>query len=435
MSLRARLLAICLVLLTAGLLISDTVAIGYLRRHLVERIDTQLRLLADVSRVAPVPDAGRQVLTERLDLVPELYLGPPAGAPFEVRAADGPYESAGWRVLPPEDGGAVVAIRLSEVDAIVRRMWAVTGGTAATLVAVLAVAGWFAVRAGLRPLRRIEVTAAAIAGGDLTHRVPVPARPRTEAGRLAASLNVMLEQLAAAFTARERSAERMRAFLGDVSHELRTPLFAIRGFTELYRMGGLPSRADVDRTMAHIARESGRLAALAEDLLLLARLEEPGVLHLSPMDLRTVAADAYLDVRALDVTRPVTLTGPGGEGPPGSAPVAGDEARLRQVVTNLVGNAIAHTPAGTPVRIGVGTCGDEAVVEVADAGPGLTPERAARVFDRFYRVTPGGAGLGLSIVRELVTAHRGRVDLITAPAHGATFRVLLPRLPTPTAPS
>ncbi|MDP9795328.1 two-component system OmpR family sensor kinase [Catenuloplanes nepalensis] len=427
MSLRGRLLAICLVLLAAGLLVSDAVAIGYLRRHLVERVDTQLRMLAGIARAVPVSPAGQDLLAERLDMVPELYVGAPGtpGAPFDLVRTDQPYESRGWRVLwsprPDGAGGVVVGVRLSEVDATVHRMWLVTGGTAAALLTVLAVTGWFAVQAGLRPLRRIEATAAAIASGDLTHRVPVEARPRTEVGRLSASLNVMLEQLVG-------SAERMRAFLGDVSHELRTPLFAIRGFTELYRMGGLPARADVDRTMAHIARESGRLAALAEDLLLLARLDEPGVLQVSPMDLRTVAADAYLDVPALDASRPVALTGPGGIGPPGSAPVAGDEARLRQVVTNLVGNAIAHTPAGTAVRIGVGTDGGEAVVEVSDDGPGLTPERAARVFDRFYRVTPGGAGLGLSIVRSLVAAHGGRVDLITAPGAGATFRVLLPAL-------
>ncbi|GAB7038526.1 MULTISPECIES: sensor histidine kinase [Catenuloplanes] len=432
MSLRGRLLAICLVLLAAGLLVSDAVAIGYLRRHLVDRVDTQLRMLAGIARAVPVSPAGQELLAERLDMVPELYVAAPGtpGAPFDLRHADRPYESRGWRVLwsprPDGTGGVAVGVRLTEVDATVHRMWLVTGGTAAVLLTVLTVAGWFAVQAGLRPLRRIEATAAAIAGGDLAHRVPVGARPRTEVGRLSASLNAMLEQLAAAFAARERSAERMRAFLGDVSHELRTPLFAIRGFTELYRMGGLPDRADVDRTMAHIARESGRLAALAEDLLLLARLDEPGVLQVSPMDLRTVAADAYLSVRGLDASRPVTLTGPGGTGPPGSAPVAGDEARLRQVVTNLVGNAVAHTPAGTAVRIGVGTAGGEAVVEVADDGPGLTPDRAARVFDRFYRVTPGSAGLGLSIVHSLVAAHGGRVELVTAPGAGATFRVLLP---------
>ncbi|WP_033337555.1 sensor histidine kinase [Catenuloplanes japonicus] len=424
MSLRARLLAICLVLLTAGLLVSDAVAVGYLRGHLVDRVDSQLRLLSAVARIAP-PGLSGEVFTDRLDMVSEVRIefSTAYAGPFDT-----PYDNGDRRVVwaPRADGtGSVgVSARLDEVDGAVRRMWLVTGGTALLVLAVLAVAGRFAVHAGLRPLRRIESTAAAIAGGDLSHRVPVLAPPRTEVGRLAASLNVMLEQLAAAFDARARSEERMRAFLGDVSHELRTPLFGIRGFTELYRMGGV----DIDRTITHIRRETSRLAGLAEDLLLLTRLEEPGVLQVSPMDLRTVAADAYLEVRALDPSRPVTLTGLASEGAPGSAPVIGDESRLRQVVTNLIGNAVTHTPAGTPVRIGVGAVDGFAVLEVADSGPGLSPAQAARVFERFYRVTPaGGTGLGLSIVRSLVEAHGGEVTVRSAPGQGAVFRVSLPR--------
>jgi two-component system OmpR family sensor kinase len=161
------------------------------------------------------------------------------------------------------------------------------------------------------------------------------------------------------------------------------------------------------------------------------------------MDLRTLAADALHDVRALDPARTVTLTGPGGEGPPAPAPALADEARLRQVVTNLVGNAVAHTPAGTPLRIGVGTVGGHAVLEVADEGPGLTPEQRGRIFERFYRAdtsrnrATGGAGLGLSIVRSLVAAHAGHVKVDSTPGQGATFRILLPRLadqPVPTGP-
>ena len=163
-------------------------------------------------------------------------------------------------------------------------------------------------------------------------------------------------------------------------------------------------------------------------------MDEQRPVQLAPMDLRTLAVDALHDTTALDPTRPVTLTGPGGAGaPPGPAPVLGDEARLRQVVTNLVGNAVAHTPPGTPVRIGVGTDDGHGVLEVADCGPGLTPDQAARVFERFYRVdasrtraTGGGAGLGLSIAAALITAHQGHVELDTAPGNGAIFRVRLP---------
>lgn len=291
-------------------------------------------------------------------------------------------------------------------------------------------------RGGLRPLRRIETTAAAIADGDLSSRVPELAASRTELGRLAAALNGMLDRIEASDAARAAATERMRRFIADASHELRTPLFGIKGFTELYGMGGMPERTDVDAAMGRIEREAARLVRLVEDLLLLARLDESAAaglpLRLTPMDLRTLTADALHDLRALDPRRPVTLTGPGG-GPPGPGPVLGDEARLRQVTSNLVGNAVAHTPPGTPVRIGVGTQDGLAVLELQDEGPGMSQEQAARAFDRFYRAddargrtASGGAGLGLAIVDSLVTAHHGRVEVRTAPDEGATFRILLP---------
>ncbi|GAA2300559.1 hypothetical protein GCM10010376_15790 [Streptomyces violaceusniger] len=189
------------------------------------------------------------------------------------------------------------------------------------VLALLGGAGWFAVRAGLRPLRRVETTAAAIADGDLSSRVPELAASRTEPGRLARALNGMLDRVEESDAARAAAAERMRRFIADASHELRTPLFGIKGFTELYRMGGMPERADVDAALGRIEREAARLVRLVEDLLLLARLDEYAAaadppLHLTPMDLRTPTVDALHDLRALDPRRPVTLTGPGG-GPPG----------------------------------------------------------------------------------------------------------------------
>lgn len=282
--------------------------------------------------------------------------------------------------------------------------------------------------------RTVEDTAAAVASGDLGRRVPEPAPPGTEIGRLSGALNTMLGQLERAFAERAASEERMREFVSDVSHELRTPLFGIKGSTELYRMGALTGPADVDATMHRIEREAARLTALTEDLLLLARLDQaPGAaLEPAPMDLRTLAGDARHDLRALDRSRPVEITGPDG-GPPGPAPVLGDEARLRQVVANLVGNAAAHTPSGTPVRIGVGTADGRAVLDVADEGPGMSEEQAARVFDRFYRADRsrdrsggGGTGLGLAIARSLARAHGGDVELATSPGEGARFRLALP---------
>ncbi|WP_093782789.1 sensor histidine kinase [Actinacidiphila guanduensis] len=370
--------------------------------------------------------------------------------PFDVGSDHG---GGRWRVLivpvTPQPGaavtrdgtpaadlpaGVVVATSLDDVSTTTSRLSRAFWIIGAVVAALLGLAGWFAVRAGLRPLRRIEATAAEISAGQrLSHRMP-DASPHTEVGRLSAALNGMLAQIESAFAARAASEERMRRFVADAGHELRTPLAGIRGFAELYRMGALPDEADVKRTMARIESEAVRLGGLVEDLLTLVRMDEQRPLQLAPMDLRTLAVDALHDTTALDPARTVTLTGLSGPGTaPGPAPVLGDEARLRQVVANLVGNAVAHTPPGSPVRIGVGTRAGHGVLEVADQGPGLAPDQAARVFERFYRVDAsrfrgkgGGAGLGLSIASALVAAHHGTVELDTAPHRGSTFRIVLP---------
>ncbi|MGW0820682.1 histidine kinase dimerization/phospho-acceptor domain-containing protein [Streptomyces sp. NPDC002845] len=226
---------------------------------------------------------------------------------------------------------------MSQVDGTVDRMWRIYETTGLGLLALLALAGWFAVRSGLRPLTRIEQTAAEIAAGDLSRRVPQLGAPNTETGRLAKVLNGMLGQIETAFGARAESEARMSRFVADADHELRTPLAGIKGLTDLHRMGALPERQDIDATMSRITRESDRLTRLVEDMFLLARLDEhslkatgkptahpaqgfPAALDLALTDLRTLAADAPHDVRALDVTRPVTLTGLNGDGAPASAP-------------------------------------------------------------------------------------------------------------------
>ncbi|MER7539210.1 HAMP domain-containing sensor histidine kinase [Streptomyces sp. NPDC097704] len=243
-------------------------------------------------------------------------------------AKDGDYE---WRVMaltrpaqvfPPERaedrGSVVVATFLDEVDRTVTKTRNLSLTMGAALLVLLAVAGWFAVRSGLRPLTRIEETATAITAGDYSHRVPELAAPHTEVGHLTACLNQMLDRIDTAFQARAEAEARTRRFFADAGHELRTPLVGIKGYTDLYRMGALPTREDVDQTMTRIAAESERLTRLVEEMFLLARLDEDAVcarepalaLDLAPMDLRTLAADALHDVRALDATRPVTLTGP-----------------------------------------------------------------------------------------------------------------------------
>ncbi|MBC6460174.1 HAMP domain-containing histidine kinase [Actinomadura sp. HBU206391] len=477
-SLRAQLLMIAMSLLVVGLAVSDVLITGSLRGNLLDRFDDQTRSLTGIaSRLPPalLPPGGAgtfaQTMTVRSELISDLFVAylPPdtrveaasrapsssgvhqpelpqlssssatvrSGRPFEVRDRSGGDR---WRVLivPHSAGGhVIVAASLADVNSTIGRLRADCLLIGCAVLVVLTLVGWFAVRAGLLPLERIERTAESIAGGDLSHRVPDLAAPGTEVGRLSAALNGMLAQLEVAFGARADSEARMRRFVADASHELRTPLFGIKGFAELYRMGGLPERIDVDRTMRRIESEATRLARLVEDLLLLARLDgHYGTgdlpLRMAPMDMRSLAADALHDLRALDPTRPAELTGLTG-GPPATAPVLGDESRLRQAVTNLIGNAVTHTPRGTPVRIKVGTDGKDAILTVEDDGPGINEQQAGLVFERFYRADgsrsrtgDGGTGLGLAIVHSVVTAHNGQVKLQSAVQKGAAFQIILP---------
>ena len=447
---KARLLLITTALLVVGIVASDAIVLGELRRHLVERVDRQLTPLAQLmARVDPsaLGPAGADVTRRTgggLDLVADMaivYFDPGGGVissvhtssevPALTAAPRSLFTTGNWRamvVARPGGGSVAVAGSLAAVDGTVRRLQLVCAVTGLVLIVALGTAGWFLVRAGLRPLRTIEETATAIAAGDLTHRIPGGARSGAEIDRLTAALNGMLAQLERAFAARGQ-------FVADVSHELRTPLFGIKGSTELALMGGVSSAAEVERTLRRIDTEAGRLAALVEDLLLLARLDVPGpVLDREPMDLRTLAASALADLRALDPGRPVRITGPGGVGAGAAAPVLGDEARLRQVVVNLVGNVHAHTPPDAPARIGVGRIGSDSVLEIADSGPGIPLAEEDCLFERFHRgdVSRGrqngnvGYGLGLAIVRSLVEAHGGQVEVVRGgPSAGATFRICL----------
>jgi two-component system OmpR family sensor kinase len=305
------------------------------------------------------------------------------------------------------------------------------------------------VRNSLRPLTEVERTAAAIAAGDLSQRVPA-GDDRTEVGRLATALNGMLSRIEYGFRAQQASEEqarasetRMRRFVADASHELRTPLTSIRGFAELYRQGAVGTPEETARLMQRIESEGARMGVLVEDLLQLARLDQQRPLTLGPVDLAELAGDAVHDARAVQPDRPITLHLD--EALSEVPVVLGDEARLRQVVGNLVTNALVHTPPTAPVTVSVsdepaptegtadGDDGGVVVLRVSDQGPGMAPEDAARVFERFYRADPsrvrtaGGTGLGLAIVSALVHAHGGTVYLDTAPGRGATFTVRLPR--------
>jgi two-component system, OmpR family, sensor kinase len=352
-------------------------------------------------------------------------------------------------------GVLVVAVDLGDVNATIRQITVFDAAVSSAIVVVLALVGIGLVRTNLRPLEDIEETAEEIAAGHLNRRVP-ELDPRTEVGSLGRSLNIMLSRIESAFHAQQeseeaahQSEERMRRFIADASHELRTPLTAIRGFAEYYRQrGGTTTEAeasegngeidkltpdDLDRIMHRVEAEASRMGLLVEDLLLLARLDQQRPLDLKPVDILALAADAVQDARILAPDRSIDLS----VAPGAAFIVEGDEPRLRQVIGNLMTNALKHTPLGTPVnvRIGSGALGDgrpAVILDVADEGPGMKPEQAHRVFERFYRAdaartrVAGGSGLGLAIVASLVAAHGGTVSVQTAPGEGANFRVKLP---------
>ena len=288
------------------------------------------------------------------------------------------------------------------------------------------------VRLGLRPLDDMTDTARGIAGGDLRRRIR-RSDDRSEVGRLGAALNGMLSQIEAAFAERTASEGRLRRFVADASHELRTPLTSIRGYAELLRKGALDDEPSRRRAAERIEHEATRMGVLVDDLLLLARLDQGRPLEDAPVDLTGVVTEAVEAVRASDPAHPVTLSARQ------PVMVSGDADRLRQVADNLLQNASVHTPPGTAVQVEVARSNGHAVLVVADQGPGLTPEEAAHVFDRFYRGEQArgrpGTGLGLSIVSALATAHGGRAYARPASERGAQFVVELPLMPSAAQPA
>jgi two-component system OmpR family sensor kinase len=492
--LRVKLVAALLLLVVAALLASGVVARATMHNYLLGRVDSQLEQTQHpfvehgiggvVEGTSPGRDRGgsddgHDAVDSNPDRLPSAYVvavtdaaghvvyGPtsaladraqPLPALPHLTGADllrshtlTVHDVAGtaeWRVLATpvtltdgSTGMLLVAQSLNDVENTVNRLTLLLLVIGAGAVVVLAGLGYALVRTSLRPLREVERTAAQIAAGDLSHRVP-DADPHTEVGQLSGALNRMLHEVEAAFDERaaseeaaRRSEERMRRFIADASHELRTPLTSIRGFAELYRHGAATGAADIARLMQHIEDEAKRMGLLVEDLLLLARLDQQRPFEQLPVDLLAVANDAVHTAHALAPGRPVKLD-VGATTPPPI--VIGDEARLRQVLGNLVSNALRHTPEATPVTVGVSTRRSArtgrtvATLTVADEGPGMSAEDAARVFERFFRGDPsrnrnnGGTGLGMAIAAAIVAGHGGTLDLETEPGQGSTFRVELP---------
>jgi two-component system OmpR family sensor kinase len=326
----------------------------------------------------------------------------------------------------------VLGLPVTATDATLTHLVEVEVLVTAGALLLAVVAGWWLVHIGLRPLIEVERAAEDVAGGELGRRVPI-GNPATEVGRLARVLNSMLGRIEDAFSARDRteaelrdSEARMRRFLADASHELRTPLTAVAAYAELFEAGADERPEDLARVLAGIRRETGRMGDLVADLLLLARLDEARPLSLKPTELVLAAAHAVETAGAVEPGWPVTLIA--------SRPieVEADEVRMRQVMDNLLANVRAHTPRGTETVLTISEQGGDAVIEVADNGPGLSDEQLDRVFDRFYRGDSsrsresGGSGLGLSIVRAILLKHGGTVGVAHGPNGGAVFSVRLP---------
>jgi two-component system OmpR family sensor kinase len=459
--LRVGLVAATLVLVACGLLASGIAVTSILQHSLVSRVD---QTLLDASRSwaqaprrmppAPVegpnparppsnfyvrgigPDGRIWMAVNDRDAEPALPADNDVGpVPVTVDSID--HSNVEWRAMTVRGLRGeltTVAIDLSDVQSTVRALVYAQVGIGAAVLLVLGVAGYWVVHRSLQPLVEVEQTAAAIAAGELDRRVP-ERDTHTEVGRLSLALNGMLARIQRAVAASESSADqarssedRMRRFITDASHELRTPLTTIRGFAELYRQG---AAGDVEMLMSRIESESRRMGLLVEDLLLLARLDAQRPLERHRVDLLALASDAVHDAQSIAPQREIAMEVFDG---PGTPEVLGDEARLRQVLGNLVANALQHTPELAGITVRVGTDGDTAVLEVCDEGPGMSTDDAHRVFERFYRAdssrarASGGAGLGLSIVDSLVYAHGGTVSITTAPGLGCRFKVNLPRI-------
>jgi two-component system OmpR family sensor kinase len=457
-TLKSRLALVVGVLSGVALLVANVAGVLLIRKYLENRIDDQLigisRPLSDsgpgfgprpgrfrglgpdqimyfyaadgtfdTTRSSPVDDT-RPATDAILD---------GAGQPYTVSSAAG----SDWRVLAVDIVGAgeraLIGYSLVEVDQTTNQLVLIDAGVMLLVLTLLGAGAAFVVRIGLRPLTEMEAVATDITGGNLSGRVP-DTDPHTEPGRLGLALNAMLTRIEGEVDARTASEQRLRQFVADASHELRTPLTSIRGWAELYRRGGAPPGPQLDETMGRIEAESARMAVLVEDLLRLARMDQQRTLDLRRIDLLEIAADTIRDAHVRMPGRRVLLAGlSDAEDTFEPATVLGDDHGLRQVATNLVANALSHTPPGTTVTVRVGLDGDEAVLEVCDNGPGVPVEHAPRIFERLYRadssrsrVKGGGSGLGLAIVAAIVRQHAGRVELRETPGGGATFRVALP---------
>jgi two-component system OmpR family sensor kinase len=485
MPLRSRLVGLLLLLVAAALLLAGAATVAALRGYLFNQVDRNLTDMVQSvasAQLRPTPDdgfrpprpgpIGRDVMYVRISdttasthevsaqsetvtdppVLPDLTVAEATAQAGQGYVVDSQSGDTRWRVVsaPLADGSGSVSVAqdISGIDATVNRLILIELAIGAAVLLVLGVAGRVLVRRSLRPLAEVEETAAAIAAGDLERRAPA-SDPRTEVGSLAHSFNTMVDDLAGALAAQQASEQaardsagkamaseaRMRQFVADAGHELRTPLTSVRGFAELYRIGAVDQGPALDDAMSRIEAEAARMGVLVDDLLLLARLDQQRAMEISDVDVVDLVTDAVTAARACAPERDVAVHV---SDPAVGLSVPGDPLRLRQVVDNLLSNALRYSPPDQPVDVRIGVLGDAdgppgwATIAVVDHGPGMPPEVAARVFERFYRAdaarsrADGGSGLGLAIVAAIVAAHAGTVNLDTGPGQGCRATVSLP---------
>lgn len=475
MSLRRRLTLITVFLLIVGLSVADIVSYTSVRSSLYGRLDAQLDfsqrlaynylVFSAKARRVPTPrglsaHVGPDVYVMVLNAQGSTVIARPAGS--LVEPAPAPIVPKGVRIesLPRSDtfsrhmgpyrpnpdgfnasgkgsphyiyradavavpqGTLITAISLNPTLDTLESLFRVELlSSLSAVVAVCLLALWF-VRRGLRPLEEMADAASGIAEGDFSRRVSEHGE-RSEVERLGRSFNQMVSQIEVAFAEKSESESRLRQFIGDASHELRTPLTSIRGYAELLRQGAFAEQDDIDSALGRIESEAIRMGGLVDDLLLLARLDQGRPLENRPVDLCEVAIEVISDAQAVEPTRNLNFV------QNGSVVVAGDLDRLRQLVHNLVRNALEHTPSNSRIDVDVFRTETDAVIRVCDTGPGISPEVCLHVFDRFYRADPsrarGGSGLGLSIVQAIAEAFGGTATVKSAVGKGTTFTVMIP---------
>ena len=473
-SLRSRLLLATLVVVAIGIGTSDFVAHASLKNYLIKQVDTQLTGVANgsvgrLNRAGIEPNANeddangspfrivrplRGVPTETLVTLLDsngnelgrlggditnssqtmrfngfttAKVAATKGLPFTVKGVkDGGDTRAIAQVLPTGLGSIVVAVSLAGVDRTLHEMTWLFLLISLIILVLIAFLSRFIIRISLRPLSEVEGTAAAIAAGDLSARLP-DNNPKTEVGKLTRSLNTMLSRIEESFAVRVASESKLRQFVADASHELRTPLTAIRGFAELHRQGAVEGVEKTKELIGRIEKESIRMGSLVEDLLLLARMDEARPVSMEPVDLTHVLEECIASARAAGPDHPITAD---------IEPdifVLGDNKRIHQAIANLLANARTHTPLGTKITVRAKSGKDDTRVSVSDEGPGLSPADQKKIFERFFRADPSrqrssgeGSGLGLSIVDAIMKLHGGSVSVESELGRGATFTLTFP---------